>query len=152
MGSFLWLNHFSNSLHTTTSAYDPSAVPHSTVRLTNPNLRSQNSWHVVHWRPEEGSRFLELPDNEDSNKARKMSRKMRRQDRTQGQRGPSKDARSSREHRANQRTQIHATDTDDLSRETGPSQGTRPSQGATSSRGIGHARGSEPSHGTLPSR
>ena len=133
MGSFLWLNHFSNSLHITTSAYDPSAVPHSTVRLTNPNLRSQKCWYVLHWRPEEGSKIFNLPDNEESHKKRKM----RCQNKTQGQRGPSKDARSSRRYWENQSTQSHAAGTD------------APSQGAAQIRGAAfHQEGSASSWGT----
>ncbi|KAJ5522863.1 uncharacterized protein N7503_006536 [Penicillium pulvis] len=117
-----------NGLHPTTSTHDPNPVPHVTVRLSNPSLRSQRTWYILHWRVGGGSVFLPRPDNEDSNRRRQMRRKEKKQRRQERER-------SSRENRGNDSTQNRATGTDVSSRETGPPRGTVPPRGTAAHRG-----------------
>ena len=75
MSSFLtWSS--SNGLHPTTSQNDPNPEPHVTVRLSNQELRQQNSWYIFHWRPNGGACvIMARPDNEDANNQRRQKRK-----------------------------------------------------------------------------
>ena len=38
--------------------HDPDPSAHITVQMTNPALRSQGAWYVLHWRPGGGSILL----------------------------------------------------------------------------------------------
>ena len=54
-----------NGLHgrNNVGADDPDPSPHATVQMTNPALRSQGAWYVLHWRPGSGSILLRRPNN-----------------------------------------------------------------------------------------
>ncbi|KAH6627444.1 hypothetical protein F5144DRAFT_272955 [Chaetomium tenue] len=67
-----------NGLHPTTSPADPDTTPHVTVRLTNATLRAQNSWYVLHWRPNGGSVVLPRADNEAANNKRRADRRAKK--------------------------------------------------------------------------
>ncbi|KAH6839524.1 hypothetical protein B0I37DRAFT_449432 [Chaetomium sp. MPI-CAGE-AT-0009] len=67
-----------NGLHPTTSPADPDTTPHVTVRLTNATLRGQNSWYVLHWRPNGGSVVLPRADNAAANEKRRADRRAKK--------------------------------------------------------------------------
>ena len=79
IGTVCSLNRYSNGLHPTTSTWDPNPVPHVTIRLSTPALRAQESWYVLHWRPNGQSRVAPQPDNKKSNDKRKADRKRKKQ-------------------------------------------------------------------------
>ncbi|KAJ6078964.1 hypothetical protein N7467_008717 [Penicillium canescens] len=104
----------SNGLHSTTSAYDPP-TPRATVRLSNPVLRSQDTWHVHHWQSKGGSLLLSLPDTKEANEQKRLKRKEDKRRRQERQR-------VIRERQAEKQA-IPATSISAPSRGRGPSEG-----------------------------
>ncbi|KAJ5327707.1 hypothetical protein N7452_008097 [Penicillium brevicompactum] len=47
-----------NGLHVTTSWMDPNEEPHATVKMTNDELRAQNTHYTLHWRRSGDSKYL----------------------------------------------------------------------------------------------
>ncbi|MCJ1337778.1 Keratin, type I cytoskeletal [Bachmanniomyces sp. S44760] len=68
-----------HGLHTTTSIKDPNSVPHATIQLSSPSMRTQEQWYVLHWRPGGGS--MVMPDLQDQPTvdAEKQYRKAKKQ-------------------------------------------------------------------------
>jgi hypothetical protein len=49
--------------------------------MSNPTMRGQQMWYVLHWRPNGGSVILPRPDNEESNRRKRDRRKEKKQKR-----------------------------------------------------------------------
>jgi|ERR1700722_12346080 hypothetical protein len=74
------LDRNSGELHSTKSRWDPNPENHITVRLSNAELRGQNIWHTLHYRPNGGSTVAPEPETEDA-MAKKREHKKRKKER-----------------------------------------------------------------------
>ncbi|KAJ8058230.1 hypothetical protein OCU04_012426 [Sclerotinia nivalis] len=84
-----------NGLHPTTSRNDPNPDPHVTVRLSNSELRQQNSWYIFYWRPNSSAWvIMPRPDNEEANRQRRQKRKDKKK-RQQERKNAKKDGKDS---------------------------------------------------------
>lgn len=68
------LDRNSNGLHSTTSGWDGNSEDHATIRLSNTELREQESWYTLHWRPNGGSELGPRPDSVAANEERRAWR------------------------------------------------------------------------------
>ena len=64
-------------------ADDPDPSAHVTVQMTNPALRSQGAWYVLHWRPGSGSILLPRPNSTAKNQKARAGRKAKKARRRQ---------------------------------------------------------------------
>jgi hypothetical protein len=85
----------STGLHESTSRWDPDRTPHATIRLSNAQLREEDTWFTLHWRPGSGGSMISpLPDNtelHEQNKAVRKAKKQRQQARKRERKRERKD-------------------------------------------------------------
>jgi hypothetical protein len=70
---------YRNGLHGEPGQNDPHPELHVTIRLSNPALREQRMWYILHWRPIGTSIILPRPDSEERNLHRRNRRREKKQ-------------------------------------------------------------------------
>ena len=70
----------SGKFHSTTSLWDPNPEDHVTIRLSNAELRGQESWYTLQYRPNGDSIVATEPETEDA-RARKREYRKRKKER-----------------------------------------------------------------------
>ncbi|KAE9371864.1 hypothetical protein N431DRAFT_441819 [Stipitochalara longipes BDJ] len=63
--------------------YDPNSVDHVSVRVSTVELRAQQMWYIVHWRPADGEnpasgQFLPQPESQAAKDKRKAAKQAKR--------------------------------------------------------------------------
>ena len=51
-------------MHETINDYDRDRDPHATVKMTNKEIREQDTHYVLHWRPNRGSKYMPVRHDE----------------------------------------------------------------------------------------
>jgi hypothetical protein len=73
------LDRNSGLLHSTKSLWDPNPEDHVTIRLSNAELRGQESWYTLHYRPNGDSVMAPKLETEDAMAQKKEYQKRKKE-------------------------------------------------------------------------
>src|SRR5271155_4955017 len=73
------LDRNSGELHSTTSRWDPKPEDHVTIRLSNAELRGQETWYTLHYRPNGDSTMAPEAETEGAMAKKKEAKKRKKE-------------------------------------------------------------------------